>query len=131
MMRRNRYRPSAILSSPVTIVLALTVLFFVARAALRIHSRAADSSARLEKARADIAGMEAKQSDLRGKIQDLSTAEGVEASIREKYHAVEPGESVAVIVNTDAAGPAASGGLSATSSSELGWWQSFLRSIGL
>lgn len=135
MMSRNRSRPSAILSSPVTLILALVILVFLARAATKIYSKTADSSVRLDEARANLAKMEAKRIDLKDQIQNLSTPEGIVASIREKYRAVEPGESVAVIINRDAATGTPGGGLgveaSDASTREMGWWQRILRMIGL
>ncbi len=132
MMSRNRSRPSAILSSPFTLILALVALVFLVRAAAKIYSKTADSFVRLDEARANLAKMEAKRIDLMDQIQNLSTPEGIEASIREKYHAVEPGESVAVIINRDVATGTPGGDLNAAAGVQaVTWWQRILRATGL
>ncbi|MCX6715528.1 MAG: hypothetical protein NT077_00755 [Candidatus Taylorbacteria bacterium] len=130
-MSRNRSHPHAILSSPITLILALIVLIFLARATAKIYTKASDGAIRLDTARSDLARMENKQADLQNRIQSLSTTEGIEASIREKYHAIEPGELVAVIVNTDTATKTNPIESRPDDSAGLSWWQQFLRVIGL
>lgn len=129
MMRRNRAKKSPILSSPVTLLIALIVLVLLARSAARIHTKAAESERRLAEASASVGRLEAKQALLEGKIGSLSTPEGIEASIREKYHAAEPGEQVAVIVDKDEP-YAASAAETAESAPRLTVWQRLLRAIG-
>lgn len=122
MNRRNRSRTKAVLSSPVTLVIALALLAFMARAAVRIHAQAAESAQRLAEAQASLAKIQANATALQGQIGELSTPEGVEASMREQYHAVEPGESVAVIVDPDASGQQDSQPAATTTPSQS-WWQ--------
>ena len=130
MMRRNRSRFRAILSSPITLALAVILLVLVGRAAIKIHLRAAESALRLEEAKANLVRMESKQTDLDKRIGDLSTEEGIKASIREKYHAVEPGEAVAIIVSNDNQ-KASAREAEQPVVRELNWWQRMLRAIGL
>jgi len=131
MNRRNRSRTRAILSSPVILVAAIVLLIFLGRAAAGIYSKSAESSAHLEEAQSSLEKMEASETNLKSQIDSLSTPAGIEASVRERYHAVEPGESVVVIVDDK---PATSAG-SASSSTEnvaiRSWWQRILQAIGL
>ncbi len=130
MMRRNRTRTKSFLGSPITLILALVVLVFAARAAVKIHAKAGESAVRLAEATASLNRLETKEDSLKTRIADLSTPEGVEASIRQKYHAVEAGEEVAVIIDKDETASAAvlSTG---TSTPTKGWWQRLLQSIGI
>jgi len=74
--------------------------------------------------------MEAKRISLESKIQGLSTDEGIITSIREKYHAVEVGESVAVIIDNDAV--KSTRALTVNEKvMKLNWWQKILRAVGL
>lgn len=130
MKRRNRSRFRAMLSSPITLALAVILLVLVGRASIKIYLRAADSSMRLDEAEATLVRMESKRADLEGRIADLSTEEGIKASIREKYHAVEPGEAVAVIVSNDSQKASASEA-DRPATRELSWWQKILRAISL
>jgi len=130
MRPRNRSRSRAILSSPVTLVLAAIALFFLARAAWNIHGKAVESAARLESAQNDLGKLEESQKDLQSTVDRLSTSDGMETEVRDKYHAVLPGESVAVIVD---AAPEGVNGTAAASSTEqkTGFWGGLLRAIGL
>jgi cell division protein FtsB len=135
MKRRNRSGLYAFLSSPFTLVIASILFVVLARAAWSIHEKARESSLRLEIAQADFAKLQQSQADLAQRVEQLSTPEGVKAQIRERYHAVEPGESVAVIVDGPAqqasATPVTAGANAAAAGDSGGWWAGFLRMIGL
>src|SRR4051812_85094 len=100
--RNNRSRFRTIVSSPITLVLAIILLVLFARAAINIHAKAAESDRKLAEAQANLTKLETNRTNIQSRIAELSTEAGVEASIREKYHAVAPGESVVVIVDSDA-----------------------------
>ena len=139
MNRRNRSRMKMVLSSPFMLVGVLIVFLFLARAAWGMMSKAGLSADRFDQAQAGMAKLEDSQSDLSAKVALLSTPAGVEADLREKYHAVAPGESVAVIVGqpSDSAAAADSASVSPpsqasmTSTAHASWWRRFVDFIGL
>ncbi|MGC9605751.1 MAG: hypothetical protein ABSF56_03315 [Minisyncoccia bacterium] len=136
MKSRNRFRRKAFISSPFVLAAAAIAFGFLARAAWGIYGKAAESAVRLDQARSELARVEADRADLAAKVAGLSTSAGVETAMREKYHAAEPGESVAVIVDSGTSQTAAVPSSDQLSSSTapiqaLGWWQRLLRAIGL
>lgn len=129
-MRRNRPRSSIVLSSPITLILALVLLFFLGRAAISIHAKATDTASKLAEEQATLVKLQANKSRVAADLAQVSTEAGIKAEIREKYHAVEPGESVAVIVDTDQ-NAAAAGNIAENLSKKSGFWHSFLSFFGL
>ena len=63
-------------------------------------------------------------------IAELSTTQGIEAELREKYHAVKEGESVAVIIGASSTGSSSDNNSSVTST-KTSWWGSLLQFIGI
>jgi cell division protein FtsB len=136
MKSRNRSGHKAVLSSPFTLVAAAIVFVFLARAAWGIYEKASESAVHLDQAQAELARLEADRADLEAKVAGLSTSAGVEAAMREKYHAAEPGESVAVIIDNGTGQTAGAQASNQPSSSTmpvqiLNWWQRLLQTIGL
>jgi cell division protein FtsB len=136
MNRRNsRSRFRTIVGSPITLVLAILLLVLLGRGAYNIHAKAAESARKLADAETNLAKLETNRTNIQSRIAELSTDAGVEASIREKYHAVAPGESVAVIIDTDAdqqrggSAMAAAHASSTESDAGLSWWQRFWRTV--
>ena len=132
MNRRNqRSRFRTITSSPVTMFLGLVLLILLGRAAYNIHAKAAESDRKLAEAQANLDRLEHNRDAIQGKIADLSTEAGVEASMREKYHAVAPGESVAVIVDSGTGQDDSAMATTTAAAVRGSWWQRFLNAIGL
>jgi cell division protein FtsB len=135
MRPRNRSKFQAILSSPITLVLAAIIFYFLARAAWNIHEKARESAERLASAQNDLSKLQQSQKALEDSVDKLSTSAGVEAEIREKYHAVQPGESVAVIVDTPPVGTNGSNAATASAASPSvqapGFWARLLQLFGL
>ncbi len=129
MKRRNRSSLHAILSSPFTLIAALVLFVVLARAAWSISGKAQESALRLEVAQTELAKLQENQADLSNRVTELSTPDGIKAQMRERYHAVEPGESVAIIVDSAASDTAAA--LNATSSQAISWWGRLLHVFGL
>lgn len=58
-----------------------------------------------DESRRELAGLEQKQIDLNQKIEGLSTDQGLEAEVRQRYRVVKPGEQLVIVVdNKDGAG---------------------------
>ena len=119
--------------NPFVTIIALTLLFFLARAAWNVHRSAASASVRLSQAKAEQSTLEAEQKDLSVKIDGLSTPSGLESELRTKYRAVKEGESVAVIVKNDQAtsSSAVMSTASVQSASSANWWDRTLEFFGL
>jgi len=130
MKRRNRYTMKRILGSPVALVVAVLLFVLLARAAWSMVDRSEASAERLAQAQAQYDKIQDSQKSLSDKVAELSAPGGVEADLREKYHAVAPGESVAVIVDD---GLTASPSDSRASSTPAGqsWWQRLLGFFGI
>jgi len=104
----------------------MTVL--IVRGAWNIHEKALLAEDRLDQAKAELADLQSQKTSLSASIDHLSTPAGMEAELREKYHAVKEGESVAVIIDPDADN-ATSG--QSTTTPPISWWGKLLRMIGL
>ena len=136
MKRRNPFSIKRFLASPVTLIVVLVVFVVMARAAWTMIDRDRLSAARLDQAKAQYAKLEESQESLSGKVAELSSPSGVEADLREKYHAVMPGESVSVIVDSPSNGDSNNGqsAVAAQVSSTIltnSWWRRFLDFLGL
>lgn len=128
MNRRNRSKFRVIISSPITLILALALLVLTGRAAMGIHAKALESAEKLTEAQMNLDRLQSNQANLEARIGELSTDAGREASIREKYHAIAPGEEVVVIVDDQPSSAAATSGAPVE---HLSWWQRAFRAVGL
>jgi len=115
----------------------LVILVLLIRGAWGIHEKALLADHRLEQAKAELTGLQQQHDSLSASIGQLSTTQGIEAALREKYHAVKEGESVAVIVDTSTSvddnatgSPSQQNDLATSSMSRLSWWGSVLQFIG-
>lgn len=116
--RNNRSGWQRFVGSPITLVAGLVVLVFLARSSARIHAKAGESQVRLMEAQANLTRVQANETTLKTQISNLSTDDGVVTEIRKKFHAVEPGEDVAVVINRDENKQSAT-----TTASTAAWWQ--------
>jgi cell division protein FtsB len=136
MNRRNSFSWKRLLKSPVTLIIILVIFVVLARAAWTMVSRSRLSAERLSQAQAQYAKLEQSQTRLSEEVMELSSPGGIEADLREKYHAVTPGESVAVIVDSpsgnDSSADQSASALNASSTAPVGdWWQRLLEFFGL
>ncbi|MDE2037996.1 MAG: hypothetical protein KGI69_02105 [Patescibacteria group bacterium] len=136
MERRNSRPWRKALSSPLVLAGAVVLFAVLARADWNIHQKSSESAAKLSQASAGLEKLTADQAALSAEIAELSTSEGIKAELRDRYHATEPGESVAVIIDQSAtSSPAGSTSVSGAAPSgpapSGGWWSGLLRIIGL
>jgi cell division protein FtsB len=124
----NRSPWKRFLYSPVSIVIGFILIFILIRAGCNIHDKAIQAEERLNEAQSELSGLQQQKEALSSSIDYLSTPAGVEATLRDKYHAVKEGESVAVIVDPS------SGTASSTASSSpvplASWWSQLMDFIG-
>ena len=90
----------------------------------------------MDQAQAQYAKLQSSQKQLSEEVTELSSPGGIEADLREKYHAVSPGESVAVIVDSPSGGDSNAGqsvsALNASSAVPIkSWWQRLFDFFGL
>lgn len=114
--------------NPLVMIVAVVLLFFLARAAWNMHRSAATVSTKLAQADAELDKLQSEQQNLSSKIDDLSSPSGIESELRTKYRAVKEGESVAVIVSDDSGASASSSG--ATSTEQRSWFGKMLGWFG-
>ena len=96
----NRSLWKRLFYSPIGILVAFVVLVLLIRGGLSIHQKAIIAQIRLNQTQTELENLQQQQLSLTNSISQLSTPEGIEAALREKYHAVKQGESVAVIVDS-------------------------------
>jgi len=121
--------------SPVGIFIAAIVFIFILRGAWNVREKALLANERLEQTQMELSDLQNQQKSLSASIAQLSTPAGIETALREKYHAVKQGESVAVIVDNSATDDSSSSLDSTeqsniTTTTKLSWWGSFLKFIG-
>lgn len=136
MKRRNSFSWKRLLRSPVTLIIMIAMFAVLARAAWTMVARDRLSAARLDQAESQYAKLQGNESKLSEEVSELSAPGGVEADLKEKYHAVSPGESVAVIVDSPSGGDHGSdqsaSALNASSTAPaVNWWHRFLDFLGL
>lgn len=129
-MRRNRPHYSKFLSSPITLVASLVLLFFLGRAALNINAKTNTINTKLEEATVSLNKLSTNKEKITRELESISTEAGIKAEIREKYHAVEPGEQVAVIVDQGDQRAAVALTASSTTPSKPSFWKRFIGIFG-
>lgn len=101
MRKDNSHKIKTFLSSPITLVFALIVLVFVARSAWQMNIKSRDIESKKTLADMKLTELQKEEMRLTQDIEYLSTEEGVEYYLRSKYKAVKPGESVAIIIESE------------------------------
>lgn len=133
-MRYGNHRPAkrrfGIINSPVSVVGALILLVILARTTWNIRQKAILSDLKLSQAQTEYAKEQARQKSLQAQVSYLSTDQGIEAELRDKYRAVKEGESVAVIIDGQTDAVPATSTVGPTLKAES-WWREMLSLFGL
>jgi hypothetical protein len=122
----NRSPWKRFIYSPAGIIIGCIGLFILVRAGWNIHEKALVAGDRLAQAQAELANLEQQKTSLSNSISYLSTPSGMEAELRDKYHAVKEGESVAVIVDDSSTGSSST----ASSTPKGSLWRKLMDFIG-
>ena len=135
MKSGNRMTWQRIFYSPIGVIVGIIVFVLLLRGGWSIHEKAVLAQQRLEQAQTELTDLQHQQKTLTDSINELSTPAGIEAELREKYHAVKEGESVAVIVDSSSTSDIddatdTSEDSSASSTPHMSWWGSILQFIG-
>ena len=120
--QKRRYKKY--LYTPVTMVILVVLIIFLARGVASAREKQRLSEERLGRAKTEAQELHAKYASTSKEVDFLKTDEGVDAELRLKYRLVREGEGVAVIVD-DAKAPPTQG------STKLSPWQKFWGWFGI
>ena len=95
--QKRRYKKY--LYTPVTMVVLIVLIGFLARGVISAREKQELSRERLERAKTEAQELYAKYASTTREVEFLKTDEGVDAELRLKYRLVREGEGVAVIVD--------------------------------
>ncbi len=126
----NRYpKWKKVLSSPISVLLFLILAVFLFKAMLNMSDKVDKIDQRLNNARLEQQKLVQRETDLKEKVDFLSTDVGIETEMRSKYKAVYEGEQVAVIVDESKSTTTAT--TSVSEKAERSWWRKLIGLIGL
>lgn len=108
-------------SPPVAILLVICVGWGMV-AIVRTGIKQREALRLRNEARAELAELEQVQQDLEKNIQNLSTEEGIEAEIRQRYRVVKPGEQLVILVDN---------GDQVQQDTKISFWQKIRAFVGL
>lgn len=109
-----------VLYSRITIFLLLVVVIFLARATYNIYSKEKISGQDYATVLKNFNDLKQRSATLSLDINNLSTENGQEEEIRDKYSVAKPGETVVVVLNST------SGTSTVSDGSNKSLWQKFL-----
>lgn len=85
--------------SPILAVVLLVLVVWTGIATFSAFQKQHEAIELRDEAVREKTDLMAKQNDLNQKIQNLSTDEGMEAEVRERYRVVKPGEQLVIVVD--------------------------------
>lgn len=88
--------------SPFTLFFIFIFLLILLKAVWGVYQKEQTSALYLSKEQEQLAAIISRQKELAQSVDYLKTDKGVEAEIRSKFRVVREGESVAVIIDSDA-----------------------------
>lgn len=100
-MKKHKGRFSQLHSSPVVLVLATILAFFIINAAINMYDKYRDTSVYVDHAQEELVTLKERESELSSKLEALETEEGVEREVRETFGFVREGEKVLVIIDEE------------------------------
>lgn len=108
------------------ILLLVIVAGFAVRGAWGMYEKYADAAEKRDKAVDELAKLEIRERELESDIARLSSEDGIEAEIRERYMVAKEGEKVIVIME-----PPKEGEEIIVASEEPSWWDRTIAAVGL
>jgi hypothetical protein len=121
----ERRRARKFLHSRYAIAFLLIVAAILVRGLWGVWGKYQKSQALLSSAQNDLSGIEERQKTLSQAVSALSTDEGKERELRDRFALVKPGEHLVVLVDNAAAAEPA------VQSVEKGWWARFWGMFGI
>jgi len=98
---RERTRLRRLLYAKPTIILLAFLVALLSHGAWGVYQKSKEAMAKQEKAEKELAGLLAREQELKGDIARLSSEEGVEEEIRERFMVAKEGEKVMIITDPD------------------------------
>jgi competence protein ComGC len=98
--QEKKNKKKILYSKPVLIILSILLLLFIYNV-LKLANKASETKRNREIAEERIKELELQKSNLESNIQKLSTEEGVEQNIRERFGLGKDGEAMIVIVEDE------------------------------
>ena len=96
---RERTRLRRFLYAKPTIIALVLVVVLLFRGVWGVYQKSAEAVAKRDKATAELADLAARKKELHEGIARLSTGEGVEAEIRDRFMVAKEGEKVMIIAD--------------------------------
>jgi cell division protein FtsB len=117
---QERRRLKRLLHSRYAIIAMIVLLLLLGRAVWGIYSKYERSREIAERVKADLVTLEEREKILSKSIESLSTEEGKERELRDRFGVVKEGERLVVLVDADESGK------NEIKPVEKSWWQGFL-----
>jgi len=99
---RERTRLRRVLYAKPTIILFAFLVALMLHGVWGIYQKSQEAVAKRDKAVAELAGLATREKELREDIARLSTGDGLEAEIRDRFMVAKEGEKVMIIADPDA-----------------------------
>ena len=99
---RERTRLRRVLYAKPTIILFAFLVALMLHGVWGIYQKSQEAVAKRDKAVAELAGLATREKELREDIARLSTGDGLEAEIRDRFMVAKEGEKVMIIAEPDA-----------------------------
>lgn len=123
-LRKKRKTIERFLYSKITLSLLLFAAAFLAVSVWGVYEKERGTAEVRKKRAEELSNLRAREAELSSEIERLSTPEGIEMEIREKYELGKEGERVVVVI--DPAGEDAN----VAGAEERGWFRAFLSFFG-
>ncbi len=113
-----------VIYSPFVLFFLFLILLILLKAVWGVYKKEQISAQYLQKEQEQLAAVSSREKELASSIDYLKTDQGIEAEIRSKFRVVREGESVAVIVGSDATDTP-----NIATTTSPGLWQRFLNML--
>lgn len=106
--------------SPLSLALLIILFLILVRATWGVYQKQSESAQKRDQTQQEYLALLEKKKNLEESVQKLSTTDGVEEEIREKYRMAKKGEQLLVLTDTQAR---------VSETVDESFWQSFLKTI--
>ncbi len=110
-----------LLYSKTMLLILLVALGFAARATWSIYAKERESQQNASVAKSELENLKTRESILGKEIDHLSTPQGIEGELREKYTITQKGEELYVIVP-----PKKDDSTATSDNANQSWWEKFM-----
>ncbi len=100
-MRQFLIRKKSWFYSPIVAIILVLLVVWGIISVVKAAAKQREAVALRDESRKELEGLDQKQTDLNQKINDLSTDQGMEAEVRQRYRVVKPGEQLVIVVDNE------------------------------